>query len=125
MIAKQEMLAELETRRSGFTLPRKFYSDADYYRLDLESIHYREWLFAGHDCEISEPGRYFTLQVGEYPVLVVRAHDGSVRAFHNAPPSAARRSGSSAPINNGPTISAARCCAHATWTLASTRRNTA
>lgn len=84
MNVKQDMLAELEGRRAGFTLPRKFYGDPEFYRLDLEMIHYREWLFAGHDCEIAEPGRYFTMQVGEYPVLVVRAHDGSVRAFHNS-----------------------------------------
>ncbi len=83
MNAKQDMLAELNARRAGFTLGRKFYTDADFFRLDLETIHHRDWLFAGHDCEISEPGRYFTMQVGDYPILVVRSHDGSVRAFHN------------------------------------------
>ncbi len=84
MNAKQDMLAELEGRRDGFTLARKFYGDPEFYRLDLELIHYRQWLFAGHDCEVPEPGRYFTLQVGEYPILVIRGSDGSVRAFHNS-----------------------------------------
>jgi Rieske 2Fe-2S family protein len=83
MNAKHEMLAELDRRRAGFTLGRRFYGDPEFHRLDLEAIHYREWLFAGHDCEIAEPGRYLTLQVGDYPVLVLRGHDGAVRAFHN------------------------------------------
>ena len=43
---------------------------------------YKEWLFAGHDCEIPKPGDWFTLQIGAYPVVVVRGRDGSVRAFH-------------------------------------------
>lgn len=84
MNAKQDMLAELDARRSGYTLAGRFYGDPEFHRLDLEAIHYREWLFAGHDCEIAEQGRYFTLQVGDYPILVVRAGDGSVRAFHNS-----------------------------------------
>jgi Rieske 2Fe-2S family protein len=78
------MLRELEAQRSGFALTRNFYTDADYYRLDLENIHYAEWLFAGHDCEIPEPGNYFTLQVGDYPLLILRSHDGAIRAFHNS-----------------------------------------
>ncbi len=44
---------------------------------------YKEWLFAGHECEIPKPGDWFTLQIGAYPVVVVRGRDGVVRAFHN------------------------------------------
>ena len=63
--------------------PAPFYNDADYYRLDLEHLFYRTWLFAGHDCEIPSCG-YFTMQVGEYPILVVRGSNGEIRAFHNS-----------------------------------------
>ena len=83
MNARTEMLGKLRNRRPGHTLAREFYTDPDYYRLDLDNIFYREWLFAGHDCELAEPGAYLTLQVGEYPVVVVRGEDGRVRAFHN------------------------------------------
>ena len=48
----------------------------------MSSRRYKEWLFAGHDCEIPKPGDWFTLQIGAYPVVVVRGRDGSVRAFH-------------------------------------------
>ena len=84
MNAHTEMLSELRHRRPGHTLPRKFYSDPAYYQMDLETIWYREWLFAGHDCELAEPGAFFTMQVGDYPIIVVRANDGSVRAHHNS-----------------------------------------
>ncbi|HLJ71257.1 MAG TPA: aromatic ring-hydroxylating dioxygenase subunit alpha [Roseiarcus sp.] len=83
MDEKYEMRTDLRARRKGHALPRKLYLDPDYYRLDLENIWYRQWLFAGHDCEIPKPGDFFTLQVGDYPVIVVRGRDGAIRAFHN------------------------------------------
>ena len=84
MTARNDMLAYLRDRRGGYTLPRPFYSDAEYYRADLEAIWYRDWIFAGHDCELAAPGAYLTLQIGDYPVLVVRGRDGGLRAFHNS-----------------------------------------
>jgi glycine betaine monooxygenase A len=83
MDAKSEMLAELRQRRPGRTLPRRFYGDPALHEFDLENIWRREWLFAGHDCEIPIPGDYFTLQIGDDPILVVRGREGIVRAFHN------------------------------------------
>jgi len=55
------------------------------YRLDLAHLWYREWLFAGLECEVRLPGDYLTLQVGDYPLLVVRDRDGSLRALPNSP----------------------------------------
>ncbi len=78
-----EMAAEMARRKPGFSLPQKFYTDERFHELDLRRIFYRTWLFAGHDCEIATRGRYFTLQVGAYPIIVIRSGDGDVRAFHN------------------------------------------
>jgi len=83
MDARKEMLRQLASRKDGYSLPQPFYTDPDFYRLDLEHLFYREWLFAGHDCELPKPGSYFTLQVGAYPVFVVRDGAGTIRAFHN------------------------------------------
>ena len=55
MNAKDAMLAELKARDPSRSLGQKFYTDPDFYRLDLETIFYRDWLFAGHDCEIPRP----------------------------------------------------------------------
>src|SRR5579875_3548661 len=84
MDARSEMLRQLAGRQEGFSLPQAFYTDPEFYRLDLEYIFYREWLFAGHDCELPEPGSYLTLQIGAYPVVVVRDEGGAIRAFHNS-----------------------------------------
>ena len=84
MSPHQTMLAAVEAHRPGYTLARDFYCDPAFFRLDLENIHHRDWLFAGHDCEIKGAGQFFTLQIGDYPVVVVRGNDGAIRAFHNS-----------------------------------------
>jgi Rieske 2Fe-2S family protein len=68
------------SRQSERTAPK----DPDFYRLDLELIWYRDWLFVGHDCELAKPGSFFTVQVGDYPVVLVRDQKGELRAFHNS-----------------------------------------
>ncbi|WP_102959956.1 aromatic ring-hydroxylating oxygenase subunit alpha [Mangrovicella endophytica] len=84
MDVRGEMLRKLLLRRRGYSLDRSFYVDPDFYRVDLELIYYREWLFAGHDCELKKTGSYITLQVGDYPVIIVRDAKGEIRAFHNS-----------------------------------------
>ena len=84
MNVRDEMLAKLQRRKSGFSLERSFYSDSDYYQVDLETIWYRDWLFVGHDCELPKPGSYMTVQIGAYPVLIVRDGQKNIRAFHNS-----------------------------------------
>jgi Rieske 2Fe-2S family protein len=83
MRSEQQVFSALKGRRPAYTLAREFYVDPDIYQLDLQNIFYAQWLFAGHDCEMPRPGDYITLQVGDYPVLVVRGRDGALRAFHN------------------------------------------
>jgi Rieske 2Fe-2S family protein len=84
MDTKTEMLKGLERRRQGFSLEQPFYTDPDYFKLDMELIWYRDWLFVGHDCELPKTGNYFTLQIGDYPVVLVRDQKGQIRALHNS-----------------------------------------
>ncbi len=84
MNARDAMLAKFQHRNSGYSLDREFYTDPGFYQLDLENIWYRDWLFVGHDCELPKPGSYITVQVGDYPVIVVRDRQQTIRAFHNA-----------------------------------------
>lgn len=84
MDTRNEMLRLIRSRRAGFSLQQPFYIDPDFFKVDLELIWYRDWLFVGHDCEIVKPGSFFTVQVGDYPVVVVRGRDNIIRAFHNS-----------------------------------------
>jgi hypothetical protein len=59
MDARSEMLGLLRSRRDGFSLPQPFYNSPDFFRLDLELIWSRDWLFVGHYCEVANPGNFF------------------------------------------------------------------
>ncbi|MEN5036941.1 aromatic ring-hydroxylating dioxygenase subunit alpha [Pseudomonas sp. TWI929] len=74
----------IKQREPQHGLPGAAYMDPLLYQQDLEHIWYKEWIFAGHTFEMEKPGEYLTLQIGEYPVVMVRGKDGTVRAFHNA-----------------------------------------
>jgi glycine betaine catabolism A len=84
MNVRENMLGRLRNRRLKTPLDRGFYCGEEEYRLDLEMIWYRDWLFVGHDCEVAKAGDYMTVQIGAYPVLIVRDRDGGLRAFHNS-----------------------------------------
>lgn len=81
---KETVFELIAQRKPWHSLPGALYSSEGVYRQDLEQIWHKDWIFAGHTFELEKPGQYFTLQVGDYPVAVVRGKDGQVRAFHNA-----------------------------------------
>jgi glycine betaine catabolism A len=84
MDPRQALVHRLREYEPTTPLSREFYTSSSDYQVELEALWYRDWLFVGHDCEIARPGDYLTVQIGEYPVLVVRDRDGTVRAFHNS-----------------------------------------
>ncbi len=84
MYQSDRILSLLAERKSGFSLPQPFYNDEEIFRADLETIFYRNWLFAGHTCELAKAGDYFTWRVGNCEAIVVRGADGKIRAFHNS-----------------------------------------
>ncbi len=81
---KHDLLQLLAARKSGYALERPFYTDPGIFEADLETIWYRDWLFAIPACELEKPGSYVTCQIGAYRVIIVRGQDGAVRAFHNS-----------------------------------------
>jgi Rieske 2Fe-2S family protein len=110
----ESIVTRLRQHQPTSPLARDFYISPADYRVELESIWYRDWLFVGHDCEIPLAGDYFTVQVGDYPLLVLRDREGVIRAFPAgiAARAFARRRmaglpGSSVPITSGVTGSMA------------------
>jgi Rieske 2Fe-2S family protein len=73
----------LDACQPGWSLPSAFYRDEAIYRLDIERIWRRGWLFAGHSCEIPHPGNYFTVEIDTDSIIILRGDDGTVRGLHN------------------------------------------
>jgi phenylpropionate dioxygenase-like ring-hydroxylating dioxygenase large terminal subunit len=66
-----------------YRVPATNYYDPDRWRLEIDRIFHRFPLVLGFSAELAKPGDYRALQVGETPVLLTRARDGSMRAFLN------------------------------------------
>lgn len=81
--ASEHMSRLLRARRPNYSLPQALYNDPTLFRVDMEEIFQKEWLFVGMSSEIPKKGDYFTVEIGQNPVLVVRDGEGKIGAFHN------------------------------------------
>lgn len=66
-----------------FSIPKERYTSREFARLEWERMWTKVWLLAGRASDIPEPGDYFTFEIGDESILVVRQHDGSIGARHN------------------------------------------
>ena len=65
---------------------RQVYTDADIFRLEMERIHERVWIYCGHESQVPKAGDYCAVQIGRQPMLMVRGNDRQVRVLYNRCP---------------------------------------
>ncbi len=83
-VNRADTLADLiATRRENHSLPRAFYLDPEVFQADLEHVFRRSWLFAGHACEVANPGDYLLLDLAGESVILVRDRSGKLHAHLN------------------------------------------
>jgi phenylpropionate dioxygenase-like ring-hydroxylating dioxygenase large terminal subunit len=92
------------------TLPYSWYMDAEVFARERERLFEHSWVYAGHTGQLAEPGTYFTLRVGEVPLVVVRDRERELRAFMNV----CRHRGSEVMAGSG-SCTTLQCPYHA-WT---------
>jgi choline monooxygenase len=65
-------------------IPRRRYVDADFFRLEMEHVFDRSWLYVGTEWELPDPGSFKVFEnLGRAPILVLRGKDRVLRAFYN------------------------------------------
>jgi anthranilate 1,2-dioxygenase large subunit len=65
-------------------IPDWVYTDQFVYEREIERIfHGRTWNYVALEAEVPNPGDFIRSNVGPTPVVVARAHDGSVNVFEN------------------------------------------
>ena len=79
--ASAKRVSDQNVGRGG--LPAWTYDHDELMELEKELVFRRNWLLVGHANEIPKPGDFMTLDAADERALVVRGHDGEVRAFHN------------------------------------------
>lgn len=82
VVAPSDPVAGLVDLQRGFINNRVF-ADEDVYRLELERVFARSWLFVGHETMIPDPGSYISNFMGEDAVIVVRDQAGKIHVLLN------------------------------------------
>jgi hypothetical protein len=77
-LAEAEALLDclIAEHKPGHALQREFSTDPGIYLVELARIWRRGWLFAGHTCQVKEPGQYFRFDVDDDSVIVIRGDGG-------------------------------------------------
>jgi glycine betaine catabolism A len=73
----------METTSLRSTLTGPAYTDAAAFAREQEMIFERLWFCAARSAEIVQPGSFRVVPVGRESVLIIRGHDGALRAFLN------------------------------------------
>lgn len=60
------------------------YTSRAFFDLEMERLWSRVWQFACREEHIAEPGDHFVYEIGRNSLIITRAEDGRLRAFHNS-----------------------------------------
>lgn len=65
---------------------RDLYISPQIYRLECQHLFSNSWLYVGHDSQVPKPGDYYTTQLADQPVIMVRHTDEQVHVLYNRCP---------------------------------------
>jgi len=72
-----------EPLERAWTIPAPWYFDTRIERLEREGVFAANWQVVGRLDRVEKPGQFFTIDVNQEPLLIVRGEDGELRAFYN------------------------------------------
>ena len=84
IITEEEMRAVLLPASQASTLPTQCYTSPEFYELEVERIFHGEWLCLGRVEEVENSGDYFTIDIANEPLLVVRDTTGQIQVLSRA-----------------------------------------
>ena len=71
---------------TGPQVHRDVYTSPEVWRAEMRHLFRNAWVFVGHDSQTPQKGDYFTTQVGDQPVIMVRHSDGEIKVLYNRCP---------------------------------------
>lgn len=68
------------------TMPARWYTEPEFLTLEAEKIFYKTWQPVGRVEDVLRAGDFFSCEVLDQPLVIVRNTDGELRAFYNVCP---------------------------------------
>lgn len=83
-VASEQAQARVQLTEEGHRVPYKVFTERKYFDLEQERLFRgNSWSFVALEAEIPSAGDYKATFVGQIPVIVTRAEDGSVHVMQN------------------------------------------
>jgi phenylpropionate dioxygenase-like ring-hydroxylating dioxygenase large terminal subunit len=79
----QRLEAVAPAEQGALSLPAWIYHDAEFFEREQQAIFRNAWQLVCHLSDIPHPGDFHTFEFLGESVVVLRAEEGAVRAFHN------------------------------------------
>jgi len=76
-------ITSMPRARTPVTVPASRYTSPEFAAVERTRLWPRVWQLACTVDHVASPGDFFAYEVGPYSVLLVRGHDGVLRAFQN------------------------------------------
>jgi choline monooxygenase len=70
-------------RHQARAMSAGYYTSPDFLDLEREELFRKQWICVGHVGEVPRPGDYFTTELMDEPLLVIRDSGGAVRVLSN------------------------------------------
>ena len=69
-----------------YEVHRDLYVNEDIFKIEMDQLFSRTWVYVGHASQIPNPGDYYTTTIGVQPVVMVRHSDRSIHVLYNRCP---------------------------------------
>jgi benzoate/toluate 1,2-dioxygenase alpha subunit len=66
-----------------FRVHTDVYTDPEVFRLEMERIYEKNWIYVAHESQLPNAGDYVTTTIGTQPAIVSRAADGKIHVMLN------------------------------------------
>jgi Rieske 2Fe-2S family protein len=73
----------IDSRKPGWALEQRFYTDPDMYELELQKILLKNWFMAGHVSQLPNKGDFIVSRLDRESAIICRGANGEVKAFAN------------------------------------------
>ena len=68
---------------NALAMPARVYTSEAFLALELRDVFRKEWSCVGRASALATTGDYLTAEIDHQPILVIRGHDGTLRAYSN------------------------------------------
>jgi len=82
-LADQVLAALIRRHSPGHALEREFYTEPEIFERDMDRMLLRHWFCAAHASSVPRPGDFVVVELGSESLIIVRTHQGEIRALVN------------------------------------------